>query len=120
MEHQPLLDALDVLTGIGRSDDGLVRVEVDGAGRATAVTLEADAMRLGRNELAAGVLKALRAAYDDVDGQARTVLRATVVEEPGPGWSPDAARADVLRRAEETAGEFEAVRRQLMDRMQQL
>lgn len=60
--------------------DGLVRVEVDGAGHVTELVLDPRAMRLGASELAEAMKAALQqaqaAARSEVEGQVRRLGEA--------------------------------------------
>ncbi|MEQ4302282.1 YbaB/EbfC family nucleoid-associated protein [Plantactinospora sp. B6F1] len=116
----PVLAALDRVSGHGRSEDGLVRVAIDGDGIPSELTIDAEAMRQPPATLSASILQALRHAHEDLSVQVgQEIARAAEVGDPAgtPSAAADAARAadELDRMAQDMSGEFEMMRRRLFD-----
>lgn len=114
-----LLSRLDRLSGIGYSDDGMVKAIIDGSGVPESVTIDPGALRNGACTLGDAVVTAIKAALDDVRDQTASLIDANVdVTNYGsaPRTLDDIAR-EVTRRADELAADFDAVQRRLMDRL---
>ncbi|GAB3970450.1 hypothetical protein GCM10027615_26890 [Plantactinospora veratri] len=115
-----VLAALDRVSGHGQSEDGLVRVAIDGGGIPSELTIDAEAMRQAPAALSASILEALRHAHEDLGVQVgQELARAADAGDPAgtPSTAADAARAadDLDRMAQDMSGEFETVRRRLFD-----
>ncbi|WP_170292274.1 YbaB/EbfC family nucleoid-associated protein [Actinoplanes teichomyceticus] len=112
---------MNSLSGVGLSDDRLVRVGVDGSGTPQTVVIEPEAMQLSCQQLSASVLTAVTAALDDVRGQVAALMESELMVQPddfgSASASPEAAVWRLSRQAEQTMGDFDAVRRHLFDRL---
>ncbi|GAA3754226.1 hypothetical protein GCM10022225_43770 [Plantactinospora mayteni] len=123
-ERDPVADsvlaALDRASGHGRSEDGLVRVAIDGGGIPSELTIDSEAMRQTPAALSASILEALRHAHEDLRVQVgQELARAAGAGDPAgtPSAADDAARVadDLDRMAQDMSGEFEMMRCRVFD-----
>lgn len=123
-ERHPVADsvlaALDRVSGHGRSEDGLVRVVIDGGGIPRELVIGDEAMRQAPAALSASILEALLHAHEDLRVQVGQELAgASDADDPAgtPSAATDAAHIadDLDRMAQDMSGEFEMIRRRLFD-----
>ncbi|GAB3816141.1 YbaB/EbfC family nucleoid-associated protein [Micromonospora zhanjiangensis] len=121
-QQEPLIDALDRLTGVGRSEDGLVLARVDAAGLPTEIHIEPAGMRMSSGTLGTSIIAAIRAAHEDLQAQASAAVRAQV-DQSGSTFgvgSIEASRADLARQVEQVTEEARAIHAHLLDRLDRM